>query len=238
MAESDFKAFCVAVCVSADHKEDICAQMADAKKADLVEYRADLSKLPFEKAIKIFHAEGIKVLYTFRTRPEGGKGDEREYRKRVLSAIEAGADAVDLEIRRCAESPVILAEAKKRGVLTVGSAHFFSGMPDAAFLVRLYREMAALGCDVAKIAAMAQTPEDVETLRSASDRAGAFPKIVLAMGACGTITRITPEAFDGIMTFVSGKSASAPGQMDLKTFIRSRKTVKMKNKVEKNLEIL
>jgi 3-dehydroquinate dehydratase-1 len=75
--------------------------------------------------------------------------------------------------------------------------------------------MQSLGADVAKIAVMPQTRDDVLELMAATlqaSRSCAIPLVSMAMGALGAVTRTSGWLFGSAMTFAVGASSSAPGQ--------------------------
>ena len=80
--------------------------------------------------------------------------------------------------------------------------------------------MEALGADLAKIAVMPQSPEDVLTLLSATCQAHrqlSCPVISMSMGGTGLVSRLSGEIFGSCMTFGSVGEASAPGQIPART---------------------
>ncbi|HAK72458.1 MAG TPA: 3-dehydroquinate dehydratase, partial [Sporomusaceae bacterium] len=74
------------------------------------------------------------------------------------------------------------------------------------------------GMDVAKIAVMPCSMEDIITLLSVSLEANNqlnIPVIVIAMGPYGVITRVAGGVFGSAVTFAVGHKASAPGQVPI-----------------------
>ena len=72
--------------------------------------------------------------------------------------------------------------------------------------------------DIAKIAVMPETPDDVSVLCCAAqtaDRLLSIPHIAISMGPLGTKTRTECERFGSCLTFASAGSASAPGQISV-----------------------
>ena len=83
-------------------------------------------------------------------------------------------------------------------------------------LPELAQRMAELGCDIAKIAVMPQTPRDVLTLLSATEQMHTshpeIPIITMSMGQLGLVSRLCGEVFGSALTFGAAGQASAPGQ--------------------------
>jgi 3-dehydroquinate dehydratase-1 len=73
-----------------------------------------------------------------------------------------------------------------------------------------------LGADVAKVAVMPKTEQDVLALLAATDRARrtiSLPLISMSMGGIGSLSRIMGWVYGSAATFAVGKSSSAPGQI-------------------------
>ena len=85
--------------------------------------------------------------------------------------------------------------------------------------------MEEAGADIAKIAVMPESTEDVLTLLSATCKAKkelTCPVITMSMAGTGVISRLGGEVFGSSMTFGAAKKASAPGQLgvtDLSTVL-------------------
>jgi 3-dehydroquinate dehydratase-1 len=162
------------------------------------------------------------LLFTFRTRGEGGAHDLRPdaYEALLLAAIASGRiDAVDVELFTERERLVrIVDAAHAAGVPVVMSSHDFVATPDREELVARLTAQQDLGADVVKIAVMPHDPADVLTLLEATvaytSTVGARPAITMAMGGLGVVSRLAGETFGSCLTFGSVGRASAPGQID------------------------
>lgn len=164
----------------------------------------------------------VPLLFTFRTRSEGGARDLEPdgYEALLLAAIGSGRiDAVDVELFTERERLVrIVDAAHAAGVPVVMSSHDFAGTPDREELVGRLIAQQDLGADVVKIAVMPHDPADVLTLLDATvaytSTVGARPAITMAMGGLGLVSRLAGETFGSCLTFGSVGRASAPGQID------------------------
>jgi 3-dehydroquinate dehydratase-1 len=79
-------------------------------------------------------------------------------------------------------------------------------------------EAAEKQLDVAKVAVMPQTLEDVLTLLSATLEAKSrlsIPLITMSMGKYGMVSRMIGGVFGTALTFAVGAQASAPGQVPI-----------------------
>lgn len=162
------------------------------------------------------------LLFTFRTKEEGGERSisPEEYRRLNETAAASGlADLIDVELNRGGELlQEIAAFAHQKGCLVVGSFHDFSGTPSGETLTELLRRMQSLGADVTKAAVMPHTERDVMTLLGASlvmkEQYADRPFITMSMGALGGISRLCGTLTGSALTFATAGASSAPGQMD------------------------
>ena len=98
------------------------------------------------------------------------------------------------------------------------SYHNFQATPDAAALLATFAEAERCGADIAKVAVMPRSPEDVLTLMGATWRASetlGIPLIGMSMGPLGAVSRMASGVFGSALTFAVGESSSAPGQIPI-----------------------
>ena len=164
------------------------------------------------------------ILFTFRTREEGGETEvpESYYFNLIGYAIKSGKiDAVDEYFRDRASIEKVLTVAKEHGVTVIMSNHDFDKTPSFDEITGRLIGMKKLGADVAKLACMPNSAKDVLTLLSATEAVKSQypdePIITMSMGKLGAISRISGEIFGSALTFGSAKKASAPGQLDVTT---------------------
>jgi 3-dehydroquinate dehydratase-1 len=97
--------------------------------------------------------------------------------------------------------------------------HDFNATPPSHELLDLIRSMRARGADIAKIATMPKTPDDVMRLLQVTIAARReFPDLPLAtmsMGGLGSVTRVAGFLYGCDMAFAVGKTPSAPGQIPI-----------------------
>ena len=193
---------------------------------DLVELRIDFfenvdnfSKVK-ELLVKIRESYTKALLFTFRTKKEGGvcEMSEENYFGLINNAISSGLiDLVDIELFRDEDKLKKSVElAKKNQVKVIMSNHDFLNTPSKDEIVNRLVAMQEKGADISKIAVMPNSEEDVLTLLSATldikNRYG-FPCITMSMSKLGVITRISGQLFGSCMTFAAVKNISAPGQI-------------------------
>lgn len=206
------------------------AARAKAAQADVIELRIDsLTDRPgLQEAMDACRAvrgsaEVIPLLFTLRTRRDGGAGtaDVQAYEALLGAVMESRVcDAVDCELSAGEAVFARLAEqAKRAGVLLVGSSHEFGEIGDMQRAAQWLKRQEALGADVCKAAVMTRT--NAEAFALAQVYAGVYeqltiPMIAIAMGPAGIMTRVGAACMGSCLTFGTAGEASAPGQIDAK----------------------
>ena len=214
-----------------DHQIEALAGLS----IDIVEWRLDLHKsvvrsLPDPRAAVAALerlrlrldtvTDGVPLLVTARTTAEGGEAEcaGADYARLVGALTESGfADLVDVEYRHAAAAEAMRL-ARASGTTVVASNHDFDATPGVDEIVQRLADMEAMGADVAKLAAMPRSREDVAALLQATARrfAGAHrPIITISMGALGVPSRLVGGAFGSAATFAAVGPSSAPGQVPL-----------------------
>lgn len=229
------------ICVSiAAAEEDAIISEASSSlqaSADMIEWRADayrragdlpaLSRVLNELRRK---APDIPLLFTYRTKDEGGEGSAAPevYKEVNKAAIDSGfIDLVDIQLL---SEPDVAEElidyAHSKGIAVVASYHDFEGTPSSEDICKLFAKLQGSGADVIKIAVMAEGEEDVERLLEASTLTRASfsdcPIIAIAMGEAGMISRIEAERFGSCIIYAAGTKKTAPGQLDANELRRIR----------------
>lgn len=219
------------------------ASAVPGSAADLVEWRADGletaahpadTEIPEDTAGGIFppalYADtasalrrllgDMPLLFTFRTKKEGGPRDlsPASYEALNCAAAKSGAvDLVDIEVLSQPQAGKLIEKLHGFGVRVIGSNHTFSGTPAKDELLRRLAEEDAAGADILKLAVMPQTSADVLTLLSVTDEARRRfpdrPLITMSMAKLGIISRLSGEVFGSAATFGTLGKASAPGQI-------------------------
>jgi 3-dehydroquinate dehydratase-1 len=205
------------------------AEIARGLNSELVEWRADFFKDRRPEAL--VHAAHLlrqtageqAIIFTLRAMSEGGAADmpQTERRRLIEAVLRAGAvDIVDLELASEPEFLDPLMEvAKERGIRVILAFHDFRGTPSSDVLLEKVAAMRARGADMAKLAVMPQTQDDVlrflQVTAAARSRFRDLPLAMMSMGPLGSITRVAGFLYGSDMAFAVAKEASAPGQMPL-----------------------
>ena len=198
--------------------------------AEIVEWRADWFeevddfvrvKAVLEKIRQVL--EEVSILFTFRTKGEGGEKEffEDRYFMLNLEVIRSkNADLVDVEIFR-EESGVktIIREAHACGVKVIASNHDFEKTPEKDEMIRRLCKMQTMQADILKIAVMPKSVKDVLTLLTATEEMNREfadrPVVSMSMGKFGAVSRMSGEIFGSAITFGAAGNTSAPGQIEV-----------------------
>ncbi len=209
----------------------LMAQAAVARDlaADIVEWRADYYPDPAPAAL-LDSLRGLRslladvpLIFTLRKREEGGAQEiSRETRRACLeAAADSGmADFVDVELdNEDSLLEPLIRLCRDRGVRVILSFHDFAGTPSDKLLLEKIKLMKWRGADVAKIAVMPGTADDVLRLLNVTMEARkALPDLALctmSMGRLGVLTRVAGFLFGSDMAYAVAQEESAPGQIPL-----------------------
>jgi len=199
-----------------------------ALQPDIVEWRIDYLDEVEDIPAVLRYLDALRkkladypIIFTCRIDKEGGakpipQGKRLELIRKVIATRKI--DIVDFELSN-GEDAVrdILGAAKASGVYAILSNHEFKSTPPATEIVARLERAQELGADIAKIAVMPTSIEDVLTLLAATDemreKRARVPLITMSMSGKGLISRVGAGVFGSSITFGAGKSASAPGQI-------------------------
>jgi len=187
--------------------------------ADMLEIRLDMMDM-FDLH-EIIKAASKPVLVTYRSKKEGGKGieDPAACTDYILTAIQKGADLVDVELslpRRWREK-ILDTEGRSRIVI---STHINDGTPSRLDLEKIFKDCADTHSDIVKIVTRAETWADnlrvLELIPKAHDLG--IRIIAFCMGPMGRISRIVSHLMGGYLTFASLEEGeeSADGQIPIR----------------------
>jgi 3-dehydroquinate dehydratase type I len=138
-----------------------------------------------------------------RKQDEGGiwRGSEEERIAELLSALELGAEIIDIELSTENLSDVVV-EIKKKAKCLI-SYHDTEKTPSIAVMRELVQKQLAIGADICKVVATARKFEDnVSTLQLIRE----FPEkriISFAMGPLGSVSRLLCPLVGGEFIYAS-----------------------------------
>ncbi len=222
----------ICVPITGKTKDEIIVQTMKIKEAapDLVEWRGDLFEGIMDMdavkdALKTIHdiLVDIPLLFTFRTKKEGGSLDIslEDYLTLNLRISESEyVQMIDVEVYRNPNGMNYLIELlQKNGKAVIGSHHRFDCTPSKDDMVEILKNIEAAGADILKLAVMPKNHDDVEMLLQATNEAVCIrvnhPVVTMSMGTLGVKSRICGEVYGSAMTFGCVGEASAPGQMEI-----------------------
>jgi len=165
----------------------------------------------------------IPLLFTFRTKKEGGNMDisTNQYIALNLAVAESGfADLIDVEIFTLNERAQSLIQIiQQSDTAIIASSHNFEYTPTKADIISCLRTMQHSGADILKIAVMPNEKQDVLTLLSATEEMvrcyADRPIITISMGELGRTSRLLGGMFGSSITFGADVAPSAPGQLNV-----------------------
>lgn len=219
----------ICIPLTGKNREELMEEVKIVKQyePDLVEWRADFFEESnhLEKVCEMMGTindsfKQIPVLFTFRTKEEGGEKSimPMDYVKLLKEVSKRRlADLVDVQVFWYGEkSGDFIKELQETGIVVLASSHHFEGTPSAKEISEALRTMENWGADIVKIAVMPQSGKDVCALLEATmerKEHSEKPMITMSMGQNGMLSRICGEFTGSCVTFASGKQASAPGQV-------------------------
>lgn len=219
----------ICIPLTGKNREEIIEEMEIVKKSnpDLIEWRVDFFE-ESDNSERVCEMLGtindsfkqIPVLFTFRTKEEGGEKSimSEDYVKLLKEVSERRlADIVDVQVFWYGEkSEDFIKELKETGAVVLASSHHFEGTPSVREMSDALYTMENRGADIVKLAVMPQSGKDVCALLEATMERKEHsnkPMITMSMGQSGMLSRICGELTGSCVTFASGKQASAPGQI-------------------------
>ena len=202
---SPFPPICVALgCADAGQLEKLAREACDNGE-QFLEIRMDLVEQAAQavgviRRLKERYPEAL-VIATCRRQPNGGKfrGGVEQQLQLLEEAVEAGAEAVDVEVETAGAAPERVSVLRVRAKLIVSYHNFHSTPP----LAGVWRRLRAVPADAHKLVTMARKPTDNLRVLEAAQSAGRTPAVVLAMGEEGTPSRILALSRGGAFTYAA-----------------------------------
>ncbi|MFS9375479.1 type I 3-dehydroquinate dehydratase [Streptococcus infantis] len=205
------------------------AQGIDAMRyidADIIEWRADF--LPKEAILQVAPAifekfAGRELLFTLRTRAEGGEIDlSSEDYVQIIKDVAQLYQPEYLDFEYFAHKDVF--EQMLDFPNLVLSYHNFQETPDN--MMEILSELTSLTPKVVKVSVMAHTAQDVLDLmnftRGFKTLNPEQEYVTISMGKVGKVSRITSDVTGSSWSFASLDAASASGQISLSNMVKIR----------------
>ena len=228
----------ICVPIVAENEAQLKTQLEQIARvpADLIEFRADFyedtdDEEKLRKALAAIRKSigGRPLLFTFRTKEEGGrrKIGHNDYLRLNAAAASLAAegltDLVDVELFTLMHQESVvpgayIRELQKTGVKVIASSHDFEKTPDTQEMLSRLCTMQNIGADITKLAVMPQSRRDVVRLLEVAvlmeEQYGDRPCITMSMGRSGAISRVSGAFTGSAVTFASAGNSSAPGQIE------------------------
>lgn len=222
--------YLVCLPLAATTKKDLFSEAKLLRKLDpdLLEWRIDTFEdiLDIEACLNTLsvlrtHIDDLPLIFTCRSKSEGGQQDlPCDHRKRlILKATQSDVvDIIDIEMANSMDYVEdILNSARQQQVKIILSHHDFQKTPDEKSILNTLFKARDMGADIAKMAVMPKSYDDVLTLLKATLKAREsglhIPIVTMAMGYRGRLTRIIGGFFGSDITFGCGPNPTAPGQI-------------------------
>ncbi len=188
-----------------------------AGNAEMIEIRADLLD---EGLIETLLDMKVKKIFTCRP----GKFTEKKREALFILALQKNVNYIDIEF----ESEIAFSSKVSRWVKDseadlIISYHNFDHTPSLKDLENIYDQCFEKGADLAKLATMIHSKDDILNLFSLYNKEKR--KVLIGMGQEGMITRVAALTLGSEFTFVAPHSGggTAPGQItdkEMKTILR------------------
>ncbi|MCZ7357938.1 MAG: type I 3-dehydroquinate dehydratase [Candidatus Methanoperedens sp.] len=188
------------------------ANKAKQLGADILELRIDLLDGDARQSLQDVKGIGLPVIITNRMKQEGGEWHRDEsLRIKTLVSLLPLSDAVDIELCSDKRDDVVKV-ASDAGKTVIISTHDFQKTPRLDVMMGIFNESFEAGADIAKLAVMPNSLEDVLRLFEATLRAKG-PVCTIAMGETGRHSRVIAPIYGSVMTYGYVENALAPGQL-------------------------
>jgi len=182
-------------------------------RIDTFETRAPSALVRGIKRLRSYDGAGkTPLILTCRARSEGGVQDISAKEKTLIySTLMPYVDYIDIELRKAGRFRDIIEAAEKAGIGVIISYHDFKGTPRAPRLEAIIQEAKALGADIVKIAATANSAAELKRLAALLFVHKGL--IVIGMGPMGAASRIFFPLLGSLTTYGFITGSVAPGQL-------------------------
>lgn len=158
----------------------------------------------------------IPLILTIRNdKSEGGKSKISDKVKlSIFEGITPIVDAIDIELSSLVISKVIKI-AKKHKKTVIVSSHNLKETPKENILESILKRAIARGANIVKIAAWANSSDDVNQLMQFTLKHKKDNVITMSLGNIGSISRLTFPSVGSLLTYSHLAKPFAPGQLPL-----------------------
>lgn len=190
-----------------------------SQQCDWVELRVDAMppELTAEQIMEFRPA--MPLLITVRAQEEGGQCPiPEEERFNLFRTYMPYAAAMDIEINSMRHARELLLEAKRQGIIIIGSTHDFQITPGIDYLHELEKKARSYGADIVKFAFTPCLAADLQTGVQLFTKAKG-PIAVMGMGSMGPVSRLLFSQLGSCLVYgYLGDQETAPGQWHVTLF--------------------
>ncbi|NLG17899.1 MAG: type I 3-dehydroquinate dehydratase [Fibrobacter sp.] len=176
----------------------------------LLEVRVDCFNLPISEILEyvreVRESVHLPIIGTVRETEFNHKSRVDIFRK-IIPFV----DCIDIELG-CEISDEVVKLGEGKTIMV--SEHDFTGTPSLTDLQMIVQRALTQGADIIKIAAMADSTEDVRRLLRFTDNSKE-PLVTIAMGPVGAVTRLIAPLFGSLFTYGYVNKPVAPGQLSV-----------------------
>lgn len=234
----------VTIAPEADITQKLYTELNEARTAiDIIELRVDQRETIDIAEIETLIANlrnklpEAKLLITYRTALQGGKGNKAQecYYALLQDLMQVqGYDMIDIEWEEENKEKVaqLIAEAQAIGLEVVLSQHNFEETPAIEKMKFTYFKMSKTEADYLKLAVMPKDPEDVTYLLDAlyvSSQSVKMKVVGISMSHLGLVSRTAQGVFGGSISYGCLGKPQAPGQIHV-TKLKELLTIYESNK--------
>ncbi len=160
---------------------------------------------------------GLPLILTVRNAAsEGGRSNIPDGDKlKIFQALAGEVDALDIELKSPLLSEVVHL-AKENDKRVIVSSHNFKSTPKCPVAEKIFKEAMEKGADIVKIAAQADSMNDVNKLMKFTLKHKNDNIITISLGDMGSLSRLMFPAAGSLLTYSYMDKPSAPGQVPLK----------------------
>jgi 3-dehydroquinate dehydratase-1 len=204
------------------------AQSAQKLGADILELRVDMLDACYHTGEKVSSVirqlkkeVELPVILTIRSSNEGGVAKIADGRRLdIFREAILETDLVDIEISSEHINSNVIELAKTRNKKVILSYHNFEKTPALPYLKNQAEKACDLGCDILKIAAMANNMEDVRILLNFCSKWKKAKISVMSMGYLSEISRLTGFLFGSCLIYGFIDKPAASGQLSVKNIVK------------------
>ena len=204
------------------------AQSAQRLGVDTLELRVDMLDSCYHNGEKVSsiirqlkEQVRLPVILTIRSSKEGGMTKITDSKRLdIFREAISETDLVDIEINSNHINSKVIELAKTQNKKVILSYHNFEKTPALSYLKNQAEKACDLGCDILKIAVMANNMEDVRRLLNFCSIWKKTRIAVMSMGYLGAVSRLAGFLFGSCLTYGFMDQPVASGQLSVKDLVK------------------